>query len=459
MKTKLEAISEINSHAATIKAQSQSSWKLIVLALGFLMATLDITIINVAVPKIQQSLEVNLSQSTWVVDGYILTFATLLLISGSLANRYGAKNIYILGLLIFIIASFFCAQAQNGSMLISSRLVQGIGAALFMPSSISLLAHSYPDEKQRAKMFGIWSAIVSIASGLGPFIGGLLVNFAGWRSIFYINLPIGMVALILTYKLISNTSIVKEKINIIDHVLGIITLSSLSYILIEGENIGWGNKNILWALAIGLIAFLILIFRETKITNPIIPRHLYGNKKFSASNSIGFFLNFSLFGSIFMFSQFLQEAKGSNSFIAGVQLVPMMAVFIVGNLLFSKLASKYRTASLLLLSLVISAIGSLVLTFLVTPSTPYWLIALIFSIVNLGVGVTVPAMTITVMDSAGEKSSNIAGALLNANRQIGALVGVAVMGIIISISKDWYLSATNSFGTMAILYFLSAFLD
>lgn len=459
MKTKLRTDSALASAELNVSLEpTQSIWKLFILALGFLMATLDVTIINVAIPEVRQSLSINLSQATWVVDGYILTFAAFLLISGSLANRYGAKNIYVSGLTVFVLASVLCAQASSGNMLIISRLIQGVGAALFMPSSLSLLAHSYTDEKQRAKMFGIWAAIVSIASGIGPFIGGTLVNFAGWRSIFYINLPIGIVALIFTYKFISNTSIVKQKLNVLDHLLGIISLSALSYVLIQGPHIGWSSNYILGTVVLGGISFILFVWRERKISNPIMPRELFKNSKFSSSNFVGFLLNFSLFGGIFMFSLFLQEAKDSTAFMAGLQLVPMMAVFIIGNLCFSKLSNKYRPVHLMFFSLVMSAMGSLVLVILLSPSTPYWLIALVFSITNLGVGITVPAMTTTVMAVAGKENSNIAGATLNANRQIGALVGVAIMGLIISLSNDWYLSAANSFGAMAILYSLAAVL-
>ncbi|MDJ1630154.1 MFS transporter [Bacillus velezensis] len=177
---------------------------LIVLALGFLMATLDVTVVNVAMADMKNTLSMSLSGVTWVVDGYILTFASLLLAGGALADRFGSKAIYILGLAVFVMASCLCAVSINGQMLIAGRLMQGIGAALFMPSSLSLLAASYPDERVRARMFGLWAALVSSASGLGPFIGGVLVQAAGWQSIFLINVPLGFFALISAYRVLGH---------------------------------------------------------------------------------------------------------------------------------------------------------------------------------------------------------------------------------------------------------------
>lgn len=442
------------------KPQSQSAsdvWTLVALAMGFVMATLDVTIVNVAVADIQDKLALSLSETTWVVDGYILSFAALLLAGGSLANRYGAKTIYMIGLVIFVLASLLCAQAPSGDMLVIARIIQGVGAALFMPSSLSLLAFAYSDEKKRAKMFGIWSAIVSIASGLGPFVGGVLVNTFGWKSIFWINLPIGVIGLLLAYFIVKQSTRTQSKLNFLSHVLGIITLSSTAFALIEGSSYGWTSNEIIGAVSLALISAIFFLIRENKIENPIIPSGLFKNSQFSAANMIGFLINFSLFGGIFMFGLFLQTAKGASPFMAGLELLPLMIVFVVGNLLFARLTTRFGTKMPMLVSLSVAGIGSLLLV-TVSPSMPYWLIASIFAIVNLGIGVSVPAMTATVMQVAGRANANIAGATLNANRQIGALVGIAVMGVVLKESADWYSGASNTFLSMSISYFVAAFL-
>ncbi|MCU5275433.1 MFS transporter [Bacillus cereus] len=456
---KLQRTEDINLETSEIQTQSSTGiWKLVVLAMGFVMATLDTTVVNVAIADIQNSLEISFTGITWVVDGYILTFASFLLAGGSLANRYGAKNIYILGLCFFVLASLLCAVAQTADVLIAARLLQGAGAALFMPSSLSLLALSYTDEKQRAKMFGIWAAIVSTSAGLGPFVGGVLVDMTGWQSIFIINLPIGMISLFFTYRIIAQSPRVQGKLNFTSHGLGIITLACFCFTLIEGPSMGWFSLPIVSSTSIAVLSAILFIARERKTENQIIPSQLFRDSRFSAANMVGFLLNFSLFGGVFMLSLFLQEARGASPFIAGLQLLPIMAIFVVGNLLFAKVATRLGSRLPMLLALFTAGLGSLLLVIFISPSMPYWLLAIIFSIINLGVGVTVPAMTAIVMQAAGPSHANMAGATLNANRQIGALVGVAVMGVVIHLSEGWYNSASNTFITMTIAYLTASLL-
>lgn len=449
-----------NNRAELLKTHTRTIsdiWILISLAMGFIMATLDVTVVNVAVADIQEKLQISLSSTTWIVDGYMLFFASLLLAGGSLANRYGAKNIYLIGLTIFVIASVLCALAPTGTILIVARSIQGVGAALFMPSSLSLLAISYPDANKRAKMFGIWSAIVSISSGLGPFVGGVLVNTFGWRSIFLINIPIGIIGLLMAYFIVTSSPGKKGNLNIFNHILGIITLAGLSFTLIEGPSLGWSSSSIIIALIVTIVTAALFISKERREKDPIIPMKLFNNSSFSSANLVGFLINFALFGGIFMFGLFLQKAKGASPFIAGVELLPIMAVFVIGNLLFARLTTRLGVKIPMLVSITIAGIGSLLLMFSVS-SAPYWILAVIYAIANLGVGVAVPAMTATVMQAAGKEHANIAGATLNANRQVGALVGVAIMGVVLHEAHSWYNGATIAFLVMSIAYLVASFL-
>ncbi|HDR7734144.1 TPA: MFS transporter [Bacillus thuringiensis] len=430
---------------------------LFALAMGFIMATLDVTVVNVAVVNIQETLGLALYSSTWIVDGYILSFAALLLAGGSLANRFGAKKIYMIGLIIFVFASLLCVIATTGNILVMGRVIQGVGAALFMPSSLSLLVVSFPDEKKRAKMFGIWSAIVSIASGTGPFIGGLLVNTFGWRSIFIINLPIGMIGIVVAFVIIPNVLPEKEKINVANHLIGIIAITLLAFTLIEGPSYGWSSSQILGGIVGTVLTAILFVYAERKSKNSVVPRVLFQNETFTSANIVGFLINFALFGGIFMFGLFLQKAYGASPFVAGLQLLPMMSVFVIGNLLFAKMVTKFGSNLLLFIALFIASIGSVLLMFLVK-NVSYIGIALIYSVVNLGIGIAVPAMTTIVMKSAGRENGNMAGATLNVNRQIGALVGIAIMGIILNESSNWYRGASYSFLVIGLSYLCAAFL-
>ncbi|WP_459503324.1 MFS transporter [Bacillus sp. C1] len=441
----------------TKQVKSSSILTLLALAMGFIMATLDVTVVNVAIADIQTSFHIGLSSATWIVDGYILSFASFLLIGGSLANRFGAKHMYIIGLVCFVLASLFCSIASSGNSLVIARILQGVGAALFMPSSLSLLAASYHNERQRAKMFGIWSAIVSVASGIGPFIGGVLVNSFGWRSIFIINLPIGIIGIFMAYYIISTPPRQQIKLNLLGHGLGVVTLASLAFSLIEGPSSGWSSPQILGGFLFTIVTAILFIIAERNAKQPIIPFSLFHNQQFSSANVVGFLINFSLFGGIFMFSLFLQYARGASPFLAGLELLPMMAVFVIGNLLFAKLTSRFGSKLPLLISLLVASFGSFFLL-LISPNMPYSLLAIIYATVNLCIGVAVPAMTTTVMQAAGRENGNIAGATLNVNRQVGALVGVAIMGGILSEASSWYNGAIYSFLTMGLSYLTASFL-
>lgn len=190
---------------------------------------------------------------------------------------------------------------------------------------------------------------------------------------------------------------------------------------------GWSSSSIIIALIVTIVTATLFISIERRVKDPIIPMKLFNNSSFSSANLVGFLINFALFGGIFMFGLFLQKAKGASPFIAGVELLPIMAVFVIGNLLFARLTTRLGVKIPMLVSITIAGIGSLLLMFSVS-SAPYWILAVIYAIANLGVGVAVPAMTATVMQAAGKEHANIAGATLNANRQVGALVGVAIMG-------------------------------
>jgi DHA2 family methylenomycin A resistance protein-like MFS transporter len=443
-------------HATDIRSSAQVK-TLVALAMGFVMATLDVTVVNVATANIQANLGISLAGLTWVVDGYILTFASLLLTGGSLANRYGDKTVYMGGLTLFVAASLLCAAAPTGTVLVAARLLQGAGAALFMPSSLSLLALAYPDEKQRARMFGIWSAIVSISSGIGPFVGGVMVDAFGWRSIFAINLPIGILGLLMTQRIIASSPRMQNEWNIASHGLGLLSLTGLSFALIEGPSYGWTSPPIVGSISLAAISAILFLLRERKAVNPILPGALVRDLRFSAANLVGLLLNLALFGGMFMLSLFLQQAQGARPMIAGLQLLPMMIVFVAGNLLFARVAPRMGTQLPMLVALIAAGVGSLLLA-AIGPTTSYVSLAAIYATVNLGVGVSVPAMTATVMEAAGRAHANIAGAVLNANRQIGALVGVAVVGVVLHESADWYQGANTTFLIVALAYLTAAWL-
>lgn len=430
---------------------------LVTLAMGFVMAMLDVTVVNVGLSSIEQSLSTPLSMLVWIVDGYTLSFAAMLLVGGALADRFGAKNIYILGLALFVLASLLCGAAPNGGMLVAARLLQGLGAAFFMPSSLSLLTHVYEDDRVRAHMLGIWSATVGGAAAVGPLVGGILIHAFGWRSVFLINIPIGLIGLVMALKLIPAVERHHRALTYFSHFLGVLMLAALSFVLIQGPVYGWASMPIITAVIVVVLALALLVQRERNGAVPLLPRALFATPQFAAANGIGFLINFGVYGQFFFLALFLQQARGDDALQTGLQLLPMMAVIFIGNLTSGRMTAHWGPRLPLWLGLSTGAVFSALLMAL-TPHTPYWMLALAGALANLGISVAIPAMTTAVMQVAGKTHSNSAAAALNANRQIGALVGVALMGAILHTFAGWGTRVMLAYGVIALVYALALLL-
>ncbi|MCQ8768759.1 MFS transporter [Streptomyces telluris] len=422
------------------------------LALGFVLASLDVTIINIAGPSLRTGLGLSLSGLTWVVSGYVLAFAALLLLAGSLAGRYGARRTYLAGLALFTAASLLAAAAPGAGVLIAGRILQGAGAALFMPSSLTLLLAAFPGARERARVLGLWSAIVSVAAGLGPAVGGLLVGTFGWRSVFLINLPLGLLGLVLAHRVIAPLPGRPAPLAAAGHALGLLALAALSYGLIEGPDLGWAAPRVLVPLAVAVLAGAAFVVRERRAAVRVLPRALFSDARFPAANAIGFLFNFGLFGGLFMLGLFLQNARGASPVQAGLQMLPVQAVWLLGNVLYARTGPRTGNRVILTVTLAVAAAGTLVLALTVSPGMPYWVLATVLATLNVGIGMASPAMTGATMESAGTEHSGIAGAALNANRQIGSLVGVGAVSAVLTAADGWYAGAAASFGLTAGAY-------
>ncbi len=428
---------------------------LVTLAIGFVMAMLDVTVVNVALPSIALQFTVPLTDLVWIVDGYTLTFAALLLLAGALADRYGAKTLYLTGLGVFTGASLLCGLAPDADTLIAARMLQGVGAALFMPSSLSLLTHAYDDEHVRNRMLAAWSAIVAVAGASGPLLGGVLIHQFGWRGIFLINIPLGLAGMWLARRRIAAAPRRPRALNPLSHALGVVALAALCFALIQGNAYGWTSPPIAATALLCVIATALLVRRERRHADPIIPRALFATSQFAAANGVGFLINLAAYGQLFLLSLFLQHARGADALQTGIELVPMLAVFSIGNLISGRVSARWNLPASLLggvsLAAAMSAIGMLAFS----PDVAYWPFTLVVALANLGVGIAVPAMTSIVMQVSGKHHANSAAAALNANRQSGALVGVAVMGTLLHLLPDWRASLPAAYAVIAASYGLT----
>ncbi|PJJ04632.1 DHA2 family methylenomycin A resistance protein-like MFS transporter [Streptomyces sp. 2333.5] len=430
-------------------AHSGGGAQLLILALGFVMASLDTGIMNVAATDLRTRLGLSMSGLTWVVDGYVLAFAALLLLAGSLAKRYGARRIYLIGLAVFTAASLLGAVAPNGAVLVAARFAQGAGAALFMPSSLSLLMHAFPEPGRRAKVLGIWSAVVSTSVGLAPSIGGLLVGTLGWRSIFLVNLPIGIVGLLVTRRVVAAVPGRGSALGGSGHVLGLLALGALSYALIEGPDKGWSTPYVLAACGVAVVAATGFVLRERAARTPILPVALFADSSFTAANTVGFLFNFAFYGVLFVLGLFLQTGRGASPVTAGLQMLPAVLVLPFSNMLYARIGPRLGNRAALSGSLAFSAAGYVLLFLILTPGLPYGVLATVLAVAHIGSGVSSPALTGALMDAAGREHADIGSATLNANRQIGSLVGIAVMGAVFTGAGSGYRGAACAFALTA----------
>jgi DHA2 family methylenomycin A resistance protein-like MFS transporter len=443
------------THTSSLPVPARTAPAIVILftlAIGFVMAMIDVTAVNTALSDIAASLHVPLTGLVWVVDGYTLTFAALLLAGGALADRFGPKTVYQGGLTVFIIGSVLCALAPSGNALIAARLLQGVGAALFMPSSLSLLTNSYDDDRTRARMLGTWSAIVGCSSSLGPLVGGILVHGFGWRSVFWVNVPLGLLGIVLTQLLVPATPRNPRVLPVLSHVLGVAALAAMSFVLIEGPSLGWTSAPVLAAAATALLAAGLLVRRERGGPDPMLPRALFATSAFAAANGVGFLINFAVFGQLFLLSLFLQQAGGADALHTGLKLLPMMAAYAVGNLLSGRISARVGPRPPMLYGLAAGVGVALLMMAGLQPATPYLLLVLAVIAMNLAIGTAIPGMATTVMLVAGRAHANSAAAALNANRQVGALVGVAIMGTVLHMVPDWQWRLPLAFALIAAAY-------
>jgi DHA2 family methylenomycin A resistance protein-like MFS transporter len=295
------------------------------LSLGFGVVQLDVTIVNTALNSISASLGGGVSALQWIVSAYTIAFAALILTAGAAGDRIGAKLIFMAGFAIFTAASLACALAPTIAVLIAARLLQGVGAALLVPSSLGLLNHAYPDPQERGRAVGIWAAGASLAFTAGPLAGGVLVTLVGWRSIFLVNLPIGLAGLWLTWRYASETVRSPDReLDLPGQVAAIATLGCLASATIEGGALGWMNPWVLACFAGSAIFGAGFVLQEQRARQPMLPLVLFGNRLFTVTSTVGLLVNMAFYGLIFVLSLYFQRLNGLSPFATGMAFFQLM---------------------------------------------------------------------------------------------------------------------------------------
>jgi EmrB/QacA subfamily drug resistance transporter len=402
------------------------------LCFALFMVMLDSTVVNLALPTIQAKLGAGLSGLQWIVDAYVLLLASLLLTGGTLGDMFGRRRAFIGGIAVFTLGSLACALAPSTGVLIGARALQGVGAAVMMPSTLSILTNTFPDARERAQAIGIWAGVSGLALAVGPVIGGSMVASLGWQSIFYINIPVGVVAVALALRFVPESSDrAGRSLDLPGQVLAIVGLSTLTYALIEAENYGWGSARIVTCFVVAAAALAAFAFVEWRSKSPMLQLKFFRDRTFSGSNLVGLIISFGFFGVVFFLSLFMQQVQGYTPFEAGVRQLPttlgVMAAAIVSGRIVGRIGSRLPIA----VGLVMNGTALLLMT-TVQADTPYsqWWYYMMLS--GLGVGLVMSPMTAAIMGSVPPARAGMASATSNTLRQLGSVLGIAVLGTIVT---------------------------
>ena len=407
-------------------------WKtLAVLSLSLLVIGLDNTILNVALPSLQQEFDASSSTLQWIVDSYLLVFAGLLLTMGTLGDRFGRKLALQAGLALFGDASLAVLVVDSADGLIAVRAAMGIGGALIMPATLSVLTNVFPRE-ERGKAIGIWAGMASMGIGLGPLFGGLLLEYFDWTSVFLLNVPVAVIAIAAGAVLVPESRDPKPgRFDVVGAVLSIAALTALVYGVIEAPEKGWTSTLILGCFGAAAVLGTAFVRWELRTAEPMLNLSFFRNPRFSIASGGISLAFFALFGSIFALTQFLQDAKGYSALEAGAAMVPLAAGLAVGAMSGIKLNARFGTTRIVAAGL-LNLGGLLGMSALWTPDMAYWPLGLWFFGVALSLGwITGPA-TDSVMGAVPEEKSGVASAMNDVTRQVAGALGTAIIGSLIT---------------------------
>jgi EmrB/QacA subfamily drug resistance transporter len=414
--------------------ENRKWWTLAAVSFGLFMIMLDNTIVNVALPSIQRDLKIGISELEWVVNGYALTFAVLMLTGGKLADMLGRRRIFIVGLLIFTIASFACGMAPNASFLIGARIVQGVGAALMNPSTLSIVTATFPP-RQRGMAIGIWAGVSAMALAIGPLVGGLITQYVSWNWIFFINVPVGILGIIVARLVIdeSRDTSQDQRLDLPGLTTSAIGLFGLTYGLIEANQYGWTSTRILACFAVAVIGLGAFILLELRQRAPMLDLKLFKNGTFAGSNATMALVALAMFGVFFYVSLYLQNILHYSPTKAGASFLPMTILIILIAPLAGKLSDRIGSRWLVGIGMLLVAASLLVFSRLGEDGT-WWDLFPGLILGGVGMGLTMTPTTAAAMGAVAVDKAGVGSAVLNSFRQVGGSLGIAIMGAIVAAS-------------------------
>jgi DHA2 family methylenomycin A resistance protein-like MFS transporter len=404
---------------------------LTVTCLGQFMVLLDNTIVGAALPDMQHRLHTQLTGLQWIVDAYVLLVAMLLLSGGIFADRFGRKRVYLTGVVVFTAASLVCALAPSLGWLIAGRVLQGIGAAALSPASLALLAAAHPVPQDRVKAIGLWAGLSGIGLAAGPVAGGVRTEAFGWQAVFLVNLPIGVILLLLGLRSLDETrNPHAPAIDVPGTVLSVLAVGALTYGLIEGGARGWTSPLILGSFAAAAVLLAAFLAVEARRSAPMLPLRLFRQRLFSVSNTAMVVVGFALMGSSFFFSQFFVYIQGSSILRAGLQTLPVSLAMVIVSPYAGRLAARYGFRVVITAGLALAGLGLLALG-MVHADTGYANVWWRLGLAGIGFALTLSPLTGAAIQAVSPQEGGLASGISGTTRQIGAVFGVALLGAVV----------------------------
>jgi EmrB/QacA subfamily drug resistance transporter len=416
---------------AIFSEERRKWWTLAAVSFGLFMIMLDNTVVNVALPAIQEDLGADLSQLQWIVTGYALSFAALMLIGGKLADAYGRRLIFVVGIVVFTGASLWCGLSDSGEMLIAARVVQGIGAALMNPATLSIIAATFPP-KQRGMAIGIWAGVSALALAIGPLVGGLLTEHLSWHWIFFVNVPVGAIAIAASYLLITESrDETHESLDLPGLATSALGLFALTYGLIEANEYGWTSARIVGSFVVAVVALASFVVIERRRRSPMLDLSLFRSGTYTGANVAMLLVALAMFGVFFFVSLYMQNVLGYSAVQAGAAFLPLTVLIILVAPIAGKLSDKYGSRWLMTGGMVLLGVQLLYLSQLGTDST-FWNLLPGFIVGGLGMALAMTPTAAAATRAVPVHKSGVGSAVLNAMRQVGGAVGIALMGAIVA---------------------------
>jgi EmrB/QacA subfamily drug resistance transporter len=408
---------------------------LVVLTTGFFMILLDTTIVNVAIPAMSAGLNTTFDQILWVLNAYILVYAVLLITAGRLGDLFGQRALFAIGLFVFTVASALCGLSQNVGELIAARIIQGVGGALLTPQTLSIITSLFPPER-RGAAFGVWGGVAGLATVTGPTVGGALITYIDWRWIFFINVPIGIAALIATFVIIPDLRPGRSHgLDVVGVILATAGLFAIVFSLIEGQRYSWGEfaygVTIPEIILAGVALIVVFIIWERFQAEPLVPLSLFAERNFAVANWIAAAISFGLLGLILPITIYLQSARGFSALAAGLTLAPMSLTSMVVAPVAGRMADRIGGKYILTTGISLFTIGFGTFAFVAGPDSTWLTFLLPAIIAGAGMGMTFAPMTTVAMRNIAPRVAGAASGVLNTTRQLGAAIGSAVMGALL----------------------------